>query len=216
MYLSKKIKKRISSIMALSMLGGFGLSIAPIINLSVASAQSITSDSNAPEDPYYVPIMEPKNITTITISPKNRAYLASNFPIQEVGTTKTFKTNKSSGTIKYTASRIVLTETVNGANPMFTYVSKLPFGLKKEELKCSFKQRPSCQNSGFGVGSSSGGDVDYGVADDITVDVIFLNSTKTQLILNIPNEYYNQQKLKINKAARDKKDRDRRSYKETV
>lgn len=190
--------------MVLSMLGGFGLSIAPTINPSVASAQTIASDSNAPEDPYFVPIKEPKNVTTITISPKNRAYLTSNFPIQKVGTTKTFQSKKSSGTIKYTPSGIVLTETVNGANPTFTYIKTLPGGIMKSELKCSYKKGTTCLSASFGTATMSDY-ASYGITSDISVDVNYLNSTKTRVTLSIPNEYYNQQKKAINDAARAKK-----------
>ena len=204
MYLSKKIKKRISTIMALSMLGGFGLSVIPFTNPTVASAQTTSIDNDAPEDPYFTPIQEPKNVTTLTISPKNRSYLTPDFPMQKIGTTKTFQSKKSSGTIKYTSSKIILTETVNGANPTFTYIKTLPANIKKSELKCSYKKGTTCLSGGFGTDTMSDY-ASYGIISDISVGVNYLNSTKTQVTLSIPNEYYNQQKKAINDAARAKK-----------
>ena len=207
MFNNKKIIKKLSVALAVAVLGvGFG-------GMTITEAQMASNchgQCKIPETPKYYTeepsyyLQHPKNIKTVSINTKNKQYFASNFPLQKVGTTKTFKNSKSYGTIRYEENFITLTENVNKKNPQFTYIKKLPNGYTVNDIK---KLAPK-ELDIYGVGSNEPYEIKasnkkwtYTPYTNLTTHLEYVNKNTVRVIVHIPNDTYEQQKKKINDAG---------------
>lgn len=215
MFENKKFIKKLSVALAVAFLGvGFGgLNHSEASNLSSSLSSSIASTKNTKSNEAYYVVKNPnaKSIKTVSISAKNKQYLASNFPIQKIGTTKSFKTKKSSGTIKYTAEEIILTEKVNIKNPQFTYLKKLPDGYTVKDIKNLTKTKYVGTGMCHTLWNGKAFDCDslittpdkkwtYTIDTRLRVDMEYINKNTASVTIHIPNNTYEQEKKKLNDA----------------
>ena len=151
-------------------------------------------------------VKEPTSVTQVTIVPRDKRYLtdAAKFPIQKVGTIKNFSGTNSTGTISYYKNAIRISETINKNRipAKLTYINMGTVRLTTADIKGVINNHKDLMRHLDDTYTQT--EKDYGLNRHGILHVWYNDKDRVYIDLEIPNDTYVQQKIKVNNDLRTK------------
>lgn len=151
-------------------------------------------------------VKEPTSVTQVTIVPRDKRYLvnAAKFPIQKIGAIKNFSGAASSGTISYYKNAIRISETINKNRipAKLTYINMGTVKLTTADIKGVINNHKDLMRHLDDTYTQT--EKDYGLNRHGILHVWYNDKDRVYIDLEIPNDTYVQQKIKVNNDLRAK------------